>query len=140
MIGYFDTSAVVPLLVAESGSSVARELWEGATRVASVRLVYPESRVALAEAHRGRRLTTRQLRRAVDLLELVFAQLDVVDVDDELARRAGELAEVYGLRGCDAVHLVAADRLRDAELVMVSGDRTLLDASQQLGISTAAVG
>ncbi|MET0921118.1 MAG: type II toxin-antitoxin system VapC family toxin [Acidimicrobiia bacterium] len=140
MIAYFDTSAVVPLLVAEQGSSAAHAAWNAATRVASVRLVYPESRAALAQAHRSRRITTRQLRRAVDVLELICAQLDVVEVDDDLAHHAGELAEAHGLRGYDAVHLAAADRMRDAELVMVAGDRALLDATQRLGIDTAAVG
>ena len=139
MISYFDTSALVPLIVAEPGSSAARELWDGASRVASVRLVYPEARAALAQAHRGRRLTARQLRRAVTSLDALCAQLDVVDIDDDLARRAGELAEVHGLRGYDAVHLAAADRLRDDELVLAAGDRELIVAAQRLGMHTATV-
>jgi uncharacterized protein len=139
VISYFDTSALVPLIVAEPGSSAARELWNGASRVASVRLVYPETRAALAQAHRGRRLNSRQLRSAVAVLEELFAQLDVVDVDDDLARHAGELAEVHGLRGYDAIHLAAADRLHDDELVLAAGDQDLLAAAQRLGMNTAAV-
>ena len=139
MISYFDTSALVPLIVAEPGSGAARELWDGASRVASVRLVYPETRAALAQAHRDRRLTSRQLRGAVAALEELFAQLDVVDVDDDLARTAGELAEIHGLRGFDAVHLAAADRLRDDELVLAAADRALLAAAQRLGMNTASV-
>lgn len=139
MISYFDTSALVPLIIAEPGSSAARELWDGAARVASVRLAYPETRAALAQAHRGRRLTARQLRSAVTGLDELFTRLDVVDVDDGLARHAGELAEVHGLRGYDAVHLAAADRLRDDELVLAAGDRELLAAAQHLGMNTAIV-
>src|SRR5437870_1138678 len=52
VIAYFDTSAVVPLLVQEPATSRAIALWEGADRVAAVRLVYPEARAALAQAHR----------------------------------------------------------------------------------------
>jgi hypothetical protein len=37
-----DTSAVVPLLIAEPGSARAASLWDGADRVVSVRLIYPE--------------------------------------------------------------------------------------------------
>ena len=69
MISYFDTSALVPLIIAESGSATARELWDGASRVASVRLIYPETRAALAQAHRVRRLTSRRLRTAVTALD-----------------------------------------------------------------------
>ena len=65
MIAYFDTSAVVPLLIAEPGSARATSLWDGADRVVSVRLLYPETRAALAQAERLGRLTARQLRGAV---------------------------------------------------------------------------
>ena len=136
MISYFDTSALVPLIVAEPGSSAARELWDGASRVASVRLVYPEARAALAQAHRGRRLTARQLRRAVTSLDALCAQLDVVDVDDDLARRAGELAEAHGLRGYDAVHLASALAVADRDLVFVSWDAVLSAAAARARLTT----
>jgi len=140
VIVYFDTSALVPLLVAEPGSPGARELWDGASRVASVRLVYPETRAALAQARRDRRLTAGQLRAAVDALNDHYQQLDVVEVDEELVYNAGELAERQDLRGYDAVHLAAAQRLDDPELVVAAGDRALLGAANRLGLSTATVG
>lgn len=139
MIGYFDTSALVPLLVAEPGSARAALLWDGADRVASARLVYPEARAALAQAHRMGRLTIRQLAEAVGELEDLLMQLDLVELDEQLARRAGDLAERRGLRGYDAVHLAAADRLNDPDLVVVAGDRALLDAVRAEGISVAEV-
>jgi uncharacterized protein len=49
----------------------------------------------------------------VAALDSWFAEIDLVEVDDMLARRAGELAEVRRLRGYDAVQLAAADRVRD---------------------------
>lgn len=140
MIAYFDTSAVVPLVVAEPGSSRAASLWDGADRIASVRLVYPEGRAALAQAERLGRLTARQLREAVREFESLFDVLNLVDIDDTLARRAGELAEAHGLRGYDAVHLAAVDRLRDPDLVLVAGDEALLDAATSQGMTTARLG
>lgn len=139
MIAYFDTSAVVPLIVVEAGSARAAALWDGADRVVSARLVYPEGRAALAQAHRLGRLTARQLRAAVGQLDARGVELDVVEVDDGLARRAGDLAETHGLRGYDAVHLAAADRLRDRDLVVVAGDRALLTAAATEGMAIAAV-
>ena len=140
MIAYFDTSAVVPLLVAEVGSVRAASLWDGADRVVSVRLAYPEGRAALAQAQRLGRLTVRQLRVAVTDLDARFDQLDVIEIGEQLAHRAGELAEAHSLRGYDAVHLAAADRVRDPDLVVVAGDGALLDAASAEGIAVAALG
>lgn len=139
MIAYFDTSAVVPLLVAEPGSARAATLWDGADRAVSIRLVYPESRAALAQAQGLGRLTVRQLRAAVRELDARYQELDLVDLHDRLAHRAGHLAELHGLRGYDAVHLAGADRVRDPDLVVVAGDRALLAAATTEGIATASV-
>jgi len=139
VIAYFDTSAVVPLLVVEPGSSLAARLWNGADRVVSTRLVYPEGRAALAQAQRLGRVTSRQLRRAVDELDAKYTELDLVEVDNQLARRAGQLAKTHGLRGYDAIHLAAADRVRDPDLVVVAGDRALLAAAKKEGMTVAAV-
>jgi predicted nucleic acid-binding protein len=139
VIAYFDTSAVVPLVVAEAGSARAATLWDGADRAVSVRLVYPEGRAALAQAQRLGRLTVRQLRAAVREFEARYLELDLVELDDVLARRAGHLAELHGLRGYDAVHLAAADRVRDPDLVVVAGDRALLTAAAAEGIATSSL-
>jgi predicted nucleic acid-binding protein len=78
VIAYFDTSAVVPLLVVEAGSPRAAALWDGADRVVSARLVYPEGRAALAQAHRLGRLTARQLRATVTEFDSRYEELDLV--------------------------------------------------------------
>ena len=139
MIAYFDTSAVVPLLIEEPGSAHAVSLWDGSDRVVSARLLYPEARAALAQAGRLGRLTSRQLRVAVNEFEHIYEQLDLVDIDDELARRAGQLSEAHALRGYDAVHLAAAHRVRDPDLVLVAGDGARLAAATSEGLATAAV-
>jgi predicted nucleic acid-binding protein len=139
VIAYFDTSAVVPLLVAEPGSARAASLWAGADRVVSVRLMYPETRAALAQAERRGRLTARQLRDAVTGFDSLFEEIDIVEVDHALARRAGELAEARQLRGYDAVHLAAADRVHDPSVVVVAGDGALLDAATAEGMTVAVL-
>jgi len=135
VIAYFDTSAVVPLLIAEPGSARAASLWDGADRVVSVRLIYPETRAALARATRLGRLTARQLRDAVNGFDSLFEEIDLVEVDDVLARRAGQLAEVRQLRGYDAVHLAAAERVRDPNVVVIAGDGALLEAAAADGMA-----
>ena len=137
MIAYFDTSAVMPLLIAEACSARAASLWDSADRVVSVRLVYPETRAALAHAERRGRLAARHLRVAVTEFDALFEEMDLVEVDDALARRAGELAEARQLRGYDAVHLAAADRVRDPNVVVIAGDGALLEASAAEGLAVA---
>lgn len=139
MIAYFDTSALVPLLIEEPGSEPAARLWDGADRIVSVRVVYPEARASLAQAHRLGRVTAQQLRSAVDDLGTRCEELELLDIDDILARQAGDLAEQHSLRGYDAVHLAAAHRVNDAELVVVAGDRPLLAAATAAGLATAPI-
>jgi diacylglycerol kinase family enzyme len=42
--------------------------------------------------------------------------------------------------GYDAVHLAAADRVRDLDLVVAAGDGMLLEAAATQGMATALVG
>lgn len=137
MIAYFDTSALLPLLVEEPGSSAAVRLWDTADRVAAVRLIYPEARAALAQAHRLGRVAAAQLRRLVGHLDGLMLQLHVVELTEQLSRRAGNLAEQEGLRGYDAVHLAAAEALLHPDIVFVTGDRQLGEAARRLAIHTA---
>lgn len=135
MICYFDTSALIPLLVEEPSSEVAGRLWDAADRVVSSRLAYAEARAALAQANRADRIDGPGLRRAVTDLEVLVGDLDLVEVSAAVVRRAGQLAEQLALRGYDAVHLGAAESLADPELVLVAGDRQLLRAAGELGLA-----
>ena len=69
------TSAVVPLLIAEPGSARAASLWDAADQVVSVRLIYPETRAALAQTERLGRLTARQPRDAVSESVSLFEEM-----------------------------------------------------------------
>ena len=137
MIAYFDTSALLPLIIDEPSTPVCQRLWNEASRVASVRLLYAEACAALARAHRMARLTTTQLDEAMEALEEIVAELDHVEVTDELVRTAGALARTHGLRGYDAVHLGAGLNLSDDDVVFVTGDSNLATAAQALGIAVS---
>jgi hypothetical protein len=137
VIAYFDTSAIVPLLIEEAASYRAARLWDEADRVASVRLVYAEGHAALAQANRLGRIDAAQLHEAVAGLVDCYQQLDLLEVSDHLVRRAGNLAEAHNLRGYDAVHLAGAEALLDDELVFVAGDGPLCDAAAAVGIAVS---
>ncbi len=136
MIGYLDTSAFVPLLVAEPGSLACRRFWDDADAVVSSRLLYVEAAAALAQAQRMGRLSAAQQERATDLLDELWAEVEIVEIDQELVGAAAGAARRLALRGYDAVHCASAEQLADDDLVAASGDRRLLAAWHELGITT----
>lgn len=137
MIAYFDTSALIPLLIEEPTTLVCQRLWNDAARVASVRLVYTEASAALAKAHRMARLTTTQLEGALGALDDIVAEVDHVEVTDQLVRAAGALARTHGLRGYDALHLGAGLLVSDDDVVFVTGDSRLASAAHTMGIAVS---
>ena len=137
MIAYFDTSAVIPLLIGEPSSALCARIWNEAARTVSVWLVYPEARAALARAERMGRITRRQNEIAVAELDAIVTEIDHVEITAELARKAGNLAQAHQLRGYDAVHLAAAIAVFDVELVLVTGDNDLAVAARAQGLPVA---
>lgn len=135
MISYFDTSALIPLLVEEAGSQRAELLWNESERVVGTRLAYAEARAALALAKRIDRITASSLRAAVNGLEHLYAGMSIVEISEDIVHRAGTLAESYALRGYDAVHLAAAETLADEDVVLVAGDERLCAAAASLGLA-----
>jgi len=131
---YFDTSSLVKLVLAEEGSREAQRAWDSAgARVASVALI-AESRAAVAAASRAGRVDSRRYSAVVgDLVEL-WQQIDGIVLTEELAVRAGELADTCALRGYDAIHLASAEAILDDGDVMVVSDTRLAEAAASIGI------
>jgi predicted nucleic acid-binding protein len=127
-------------VVVEDGSEMAGELWGSAYPAASSILAYSEGRAALAAARRLDRLGVDEHRKALADFEELYADLATVGVDRELAVRAGEYAEDLGLRGYDAVHLATALELGDDEVVVVTWDRDLARATEEIGLGVAGGG
>lgn len=140
MIAYFDASALVPLVIEEPASDTAGQLWDSAEQVVSARLVYAEARAAVAQAQRMGRLSVQGLAEAVRDLGGMYATLRKVGIDDSLVRRAGALAQRRALRGYDALHLAAAERVASSQTVVVAGDAALLEAAHVSGLHIARLG
>lgn len=68
MIGYLDTSAFVPLIVAESSSAACQRFWDDADAISCSRLLYVEAAAALAQARRLDRLSSPQHRAGAEQL------------------------------------------------------------------------
>jgi predicted nucleic acid-binding protein len=137
MICYFDTSALVPLLVDEPGRVTATRLWQKADRRVASQLIYVEAAGALAQARRMGRLDDHEHHVALAALDDVYDKLYITEISEALVRRGAVLTHEFGLRGYDAVHCATAERLAVPEFVFVSGDKKLLYACEQLGMTTA---
>jgi predicted nucleic acid-binding protein len=135
VITYVDTSVLIKVIIEESGSEASAELWDASDVLAAARIGYVEARAALAAAHRGDRLSARQLRSAKAALDDLWSQLTVVEVTAGLVADAAELAEAERLRAYDAVHLAAAIEI--GADVVASSDHDLLRAAVRVGLHTA---
>jgi uncharacterized protein len=134
---YFDSSALVKLVVDEPGSDLAAALWNGCDTALSSRLAYPEVCAALAAAARNRDISRTGWRAAAADWERFWAAMRPVELSPAVERAAGQLAPLHGLRGADAVHLASALALDDPELAVAVWDQRLHMATLAEGITVA---
>lgn len=100
-------------------------------------VVYPEARAALAAARRASRIGARAHVACVAELDDLYAALGVVAFGEPLALFAGEIADAYGLRALDAVHLASVISAREDSMVLVTWDRALAVAGARAGYRVA---
>lgn len=122
---YFDTSALVKLVVEEPGSDVVGALWDRCDAAVASRLAYPEVCAALAAAERNRKLEGEALATCRRNWEMTWTELRPVELTARVAQAAGRLAERRSLSGADAVHLASALEVGTPRLVMAVWDRRL---------------
>ena len=134
---YFDSSALMKLLVAEDDSDLAVRLWDGCDDALSSRLAYPEVRAGLAALHRNGQLRRADLVRAEVAWDEYWATMRPVDLSVEVEQAAGGLAVEHALRGADAVHLASALAIADAGVVLAVWDRRLHAGAKAAGLTVA---
>ncbi|WP_067975255.1 type II toxin-antitoxin system VapC family toxin [Mycolicibacter icosiumassiliensis] len=134
-IVYFDSSAFVKLLIEEDGSDIAAALWDGCDAAASSRLAYPEVLAALAAAGRAHRIRADEQLQAQAMWEEFWAATRAVELTEDIAHHAGQLAATHALRGADAVHLASALAIDGA--VFAVWDQGLRTAGHEAAIRLA---
>jgi predicted nucleic acid-binding protein len=134
---YFDSSALVKLLVQEEGSDLAAELWDGCDAALASRLAYPEVCAALAAADRNHDLSQDDLDVAEQAWERYWPSVRPVELTAAVERQAGQLTRTHALRGADAVHLASALALADPDLVIAVWDRRLHAGAATAGLHVA---
>jgi uncharacterized protein len=134
---YFDSSALVKLVVDEDGSDLAAELWDGCDAALASRLAYPEVRAALAAACRNHDLSEADLDTAEQAWEQYWAAIRPVELTAAVERHAGTLARSHALRGAGAVHLASALAIGDPDLTLAVWDRRLHAGAATAGLPVA---
>lgn len=141
MLVYFDSSALVKLVVEEDGSDVAAALWDGCDAALSSRLAHPEVTAALAAAHRNHELDDGEFRRCRHTWSRFWNAVRPVEMTEAVEGHAARLAVGHALRGADAVHLASALAIDDPGLVVAVWDRRLRTGvvAENLAIAPASV-
>jgi uncharacterized protein len=125
---YLDASAIVKLVLKEAESEVLRRALSNVAGRFS-------SRIAVVEVHR---VTMRQTEvDASEAVEAVLAGIEMIELDDPIARAAAEMAPPT-LRSLDAIHLASALALGDELGAFVTYDGRLADAARSAGLPVIA--
>ena len=134
---YFDSSALVKLLVDELESDVAADLWNKADAITSSRLSQPEVRAAISAARRNARLGPAAEQQAVTKWGEFWRNVDVIELSEPVASAAADLSSLYVLSGADAVHLASALAVLEGDAVLVAWDHRLRKAAVAAGLAVA---
>ena len=136
---YLDTSAWLKLYVEEDGSEAVHAAVEQAEQTCTHLIAYAELRAALAKAQRMNRLTAEQKAVLLPVIEQDWETLNVILPTEMLIKRAGNLADQFGLRGYDSIHLAAAEaislQIMPQPLVFACFDKHLNESAKLLGMT-----
>ena len=108
MILYLDTSALVKLYVREPGSRALRRHAAKAGALATSVVAYAETRAAFVRLKQSGVSSDARHRQRVQQLERDWEALLRVELAPDVLRSTGDLAEIFGLRGFDSIHLASA--------------------------------
>jgi predicted nucleic acid-binding protein len=134
---YFDSSALVKVLLDEPGGDTARSLWSGVDASITSVVAYTEVRAALAMATRLERLTDSEHSRAKLHWEEMWQSVSIVEATRSVVERAGSFAERYHLRGFDAIHLASASIIPTDLGIVATWDDRLSGAASKMGYAVA---
>ena len=141
---YLDTSAWLKLYVEEDGSEAVHAAVEQAEQTCTHLIAYAELRAALAKAQRMQRLDATQKAQLLPIIDNDWQTLNVILPTEMLVKRAGNLADQFGLRGYDSIHLAAAEaislQIMPQTLIFACFDKHLNDAAKALGMTVLTIG
>jgi predicted nucleic acid-binding protein len=135
---FWDSSAIVPLLVAEAQSVVLTQQIGADTEPVIWWATPLECQSAIQRRHREQPFAAAELTASNERLRQFLAHTDAVAPTDEVRRRAARLVAVHPLRAADALQLASAllwcEEQPHGEM-FVSLDARLRDAAAREGFT-----
>lgn len=135
---FWDSSALVPLLVAERRSPELTDVLSGDREVTVWWATPVECLSAIYRCHRDSPLSQVALALAIERMRALVEDADAVAPTDQVRRRAGRLVATHSLRAADALQLAAAlvwcEEQPSGETI-VSLDERLRGAASREGFS-----
>jgi predicted nucleic acid-binding protein len=137
---YAETSAVLRWLFAEEGGEKLRAALAAADKVTSSRLTLIETRRVIRRAEREGRITAAQSADVLAVFSQAVSTWAILEITEEIARRAEDAFPSEAVRALDAIHLASALFLRQSfpDLVIVSSDERVSANAALLGFQPAA--
>ena len=123
--GFYDSSALVKLVVVESESAALQRRLDGYSKRTTSALSIVE--VSRAARRRGPGLDARVHR--------LFRYVETIEIDDGILRLAASL-EPPQVRSMDAVQLASALRVSAFDLDFIAYDKRILQAAARAGLRT----
>ena len=137
MIAYLDTSAIVKAyLPDEFGRETFESIVDSSIDLAASRFTYVEVRASLAAARRAGRLTVLEHDEVIESFDTAWRGYLIVELDEPVGKRAGDIAEMFGLRAGDAVQLASVLQMNLDETMLVAWDARLASAARAAGVMT----
>ena len=139
---FWDSSALVPLLLLEPASGTARDRYLEDPEVAVAWTTAIECASPIARLEREGHLGPRETAQAFARLDGLAATWNVVEPRDETLEVARRLLRVHPLRAADALQLAAAflaAERRPATLAFVTRDERLRAAAEREGFEVIAL-
>lgn len=137
-IGFWDTSAIVPLCCQQNLSQSVRKLWRETARVVVWWGTTVEVRSAISRLHSEGVITLKGRQQALARLEVLRQEWYEITPSEQVRRLAEDLPDSYGLRALDSFQLAAAlvwCREKPRNRTFVCDDARLAQAAEAVGFS-----
>ena len=138
LLGFWDTSALVPLCVRQEASQDFRKLWQKSSRVVVWWGATVEIRSALSRLHRGNFIDAQGLQFAQARLEAMRQQWRELTPSEKLRDIAETLPDSYGLTSLDSFQLAAAlvwCKEKPKGRIFICDDLRLNEAARKAGFT-----
>jgi predicted nucleic acid-binding protein len=142
-VKFWDTSAIVPLIVREDATDAALACHEADPTVIVAWTTMVECASAIARAEHDRHLTQEEATGAFARLDALAQGWREVEPSDELREVARRLLRAHRLRAADAIPLAAATlaaERRPASLTVVTFDDRVETAALREGFTVLVPG